>query len=218
MAMVKQVRVLRNVLLWSALCAIVLGLVHGKLWEHRAALLLGVAAGVLYAAAHWRRLSRKILRRDRRFERNKIFVQYLNAAEVLLSAVAYSSILAIPIGLALVVVVLLSILSGGWWAVLIGSFGLTSGAGLTSYIWRYERRHGPLHYQYDSRYWFGAEGLLYRVGTVVKPLIPAGKVDLQGELWNAVSISGEPVDVGQRVEVIAVEHLTLYVDRISLEP
>jgi membrane-bound ClpP family serine protease len=56
--------------------------------------------------------------------------------------------------------------------------------------------------------------MLYCVATVVKPLIPAGKVDCQGELWNAMSLSGEPIDVGERVEVISVEHLTLYVDRV----
>jgi len=80
---------------------------------------------------------------------------------------------------------------------------------------RYERRHGPLYDQYDSCTWSGAEGMLYRVGTVVKPLTPEGKVDLQGEWWNAVSISGEPIAAGERVEVIAVERLTLYVDRVS---
>ena len=218
MAVVKQVRVLGNILIWSALCVVVLGLVHSRLWEHRMALLLGVVAGALYAVAHWRRLSGRIARRDRRFHRNKIFVHYLNAVEVLLSAIAYSHILAIPIGIALGVVVLLSLISGGWWAVLIGSFGLASGIVLTSYVLQYERRHGPLYYQYDSRYWSGAEGMLYRIATVVKPLTPAGKVDLQGELWDAVSISGEPIDVGQPVEVIAVEHLTLFVDQVSHAP
>lgn len=217
MAAVKQVRVVRNVIVWSTLCALVLWLVRSRLGEHREALLLGVAAGALYAVAHWRRLSGRIVRRDRRFERNKIFVHYLNAVEVLLSAVAYSHVLAIPIGVALGIVVLLSIISGGWWAVLIGSFGVASGTLLTSYVLRYERLHGPVYYQYDSRYWSGAEGMLYRVATVVKPLTPTGKVDLQGELWEAVSISGEPIEVGQPVEVIAVERLTLYVDRVSPE-
>lgn len=39
-------------------------------------------------------------------------------------------------------------------------------------------------------------------------------VDFQGELWNAVSLSGKTIDAGERVEIIAVEHLTLYVDRV----
>ena len=213
MVMVKQVRVLRNVVIRGVLCAIVLWLVRGRLWENRTALLLGVVAGSVYAVWHWRHLSRRITRRDRRFERNKIFVHYLSTAEVLLSAVAYNPYLAIPIGVALLVGVLLSALSGAWWAVMIGTFGLASGAVLMGCIMRDEWRHGPLYYQYDSRMWSGAEGMLYRTATVVKPLIPTGKVDYQGELWNAVSLSGEPIDVGARVEVISVERLTLYVDR-----
>jgi membrane protein implicated in regulation of membrane protease activity len=218
MAVVKHVRVLRNIVIWSALCVIVLWLVRSQVWAHGEALLLGAGAGASYAVVHWRRLSGRIARRERRFARNKIFVQYLDAGELLLNAVAYSHVLAIPIGVALGVVVLLSVISGGWWAVFIGSFGLAGGVVLTSYILRYERLHGPLHYQYDSRYWFGAEGMLYRVATVIQPLTPAGKVDFQGELWTAVSISGEPIDVGERVEVIAVERLTLYVDRVPSEP
>jgi membrane protein implicated in regulation of membrane protease activity len=211
---VKQVRVLRNVVVWGMLCAVVLWLLRARLWDNRTALLLGMVVGSLYAVWHWRSLARRIARRDRRFERNKIFVHYLNTAEVLLSAVAYSYYLAIPIGIALVVGVFLSALSGAWWAVLIGAFGLASGGLLAGYIKRYERLHGPLYYQYDSRTWSGAEGMLYRVATVVIPLTPAGKVDYQGELWNAVSLSGETIDAGERVEVIAVEHLTLYVDRV----
>jgi hypothetical protein len=78
----------------------------------------------------------------------------------------------------------------------------------------YEGFHGPLHYQYDSRTWAGTEGMLYRVATVVKPLTPVGKVDYQGELWNAASLSGERIGVGERVEVITVERLRLYVDRV----
>lgn len=214
MVVVKQVRVLRNVVVWGILCAVVLWLLRARLWDNRTALLLGVVAGSLYAIWHWRSLARRIARRDRRFERNKIFVHYLNTAEVLLSAVAYNHYLAMPIGLTLVVCVLLSALSGAWWAVLISTFGLASGALLAGYITRYERLHGPLYYQYDSRTWSGAEGMLYRVATVVKPLTPAGKVDCQGELWNAVSLSGETIDAGERVEVISVAHLTLYVDRV----
>jgi membrane protein implicated in regulation of membrane protease activity len=209
-----SVRVLRNVVVCGILCAIVLWLMRARLWQNRTALLLGVVAGSLYALWHWRHLSRRIARRHRRFERNKIFVHYLNTVEVLLSAVAYNPYLAIPIGVLLLVGVLLSVRSGAWWATLIGTFGLTSCGVLAGCIIGYERLHGPLHYQYDSQMWSGAEGMLYRTATVVKPLTPAGKVDYQGELWNAVSLSGEPINVGDRVEVISVERLTLYVDRV----
>ena len=82
-------------------------------------------------------------------------------------------------------------------------------------IVRYERHAGPLYYQYNNAGWSGAEGLLYQVGTVVQPLTPAGKVNLQGVLWNAVSLSGEALAVGEHVEVILVHRLTLSVDRLS---
>jgi membrane protein implicated in regulation of membrane protease activity len=210
---VKQVRVLRNVLIWAVLCAIALWLVGARLWAYWTAIVFGVVAGSLYAVWYWRHLARRIARRDRHFEPNKIFVHYLSTAEVLLSAVGYNPYLAIPIGVVLVVGVLLSALSGAWWGVMVATFGLASSAVLAGYIMCYERFHGPLHYQYDSRTWSGAEGMLYHVATVVKPLTPVGKVDYQGELWNAVSLSGEPIGAGERVEVISVERLTLYVDR-----
>jgi membrane protein implicated in regulation of membrane protease activity len=210
---VKQVRVLRNVLGWAIVCAIVLWLVGVRLWAHWTAIVFGVVAGSFYAVWHWRHLARRIARRDRHFERNKIFVHHLSTAEMLLSAVGYNSYLAIPIGVVLVLGVLLSTLSGVWWAVMVATLGLASSAVLAGYIMHYEWFHGPLHYQYDSRTWSGGEGMLYCVATVVKPLAPEGKVDYQGELWNAVSLSGEPIGAGERVEVIAVERLTLYVDR-----
>ena len=62
--------------------------------------------------------------------------------------------------------------------------------------------------------WSGAEGLVYQQATVVQPLTPAGKVTLQGVLWNAVSLSGEPIEIGAQVEVITTERLTLLVDRL----
>jgi membrane-bound ClpP family serine protease len=56
--------------------------------------------------------------------------------------------------------------------------------------------------------------MLYQVGTVVQPLTPAGKVKIQGVLWNAISLSREALAVGEQVEVISMHRLTLYVDRL----
>ena len=56
--------------------------------------------------------------------------------------------------------------------------------------------------------------MLYQVGTVVQPLTLAGKVTIHGVLWNAVSLSGEALAVGEQVEVISVNRLTLEVDRL----
>jgi membrane protein implicated in regulation of membrane protease activity len=214
MALVKQARVLRNVLVLWFLCALVLWLVRTRLWEYRDALLLGLTAGAVYGPLHWWQLSRKVARRGRRFERNKVFVHYLNIVEVALSAVAYNHYLAIPLALALLVSLLLGFLSGHWWTVLAGSFGVAGGGVLAGCIIRYERSSGPLYYQYNSRTWSGAEGMLYQVGTVIQPLTPTGKIEVRGELWNTVSLSGETIEVGDRVEVISIERLTLYVDRL----
>jgi hypothetical protein len=94
---VKQVRVLRNVLIWTILCAFVLWLVRARLWAHWTAIVFGVVAGSCSANWHWRRLSRRLARRDRPFERNKIFVHYLSIVEVLLSHVGYNPYLDLAI-------------------------------------------------------------------------------------------------------------------------
>jgi membrane protein implicated in regulation of membrane protease activity len=212
MAGVKQARVLRNALCLLLLWALLLWLIRTHLWQHRGALALGGAAGLAYGWCYWWRLQPRIARRDHRYERNKVFVHYLNSLEVAVTAVAYNVFLAIPIGLGLCGIILLDRWSAHWWTVLGASFGVGGAAVLASCVFWYERRHGPLYYQYKSDTWSGAEGLLYQVGTVVQPLMPTGKVLLAGVLWNAVSRSGEPIASGQQVEVISVDRLTLFVD------
>jgi len=214
MALVKQVRVLRNVVWVGALCLLALVLVRARLWEHRAALGLGGVAGGLCGWLRWGQLRRKIARRDRRYERNKIFVHYLSLVEMAIGAIAYNHYLAMPLGLILLAGVLLTHLSHQWWTILASSVGLSGTGVLACCIVRYERHHGPLYYQYNNAGWSGAEGMLYQVGTVVQPLTPAGKVTIQGVLWNAVSLSGEALAVGEQVEVISVHRLTLEVDRL----
>jgi membrane protein implicated in regulation of membrane protease activity len=214
MALVKQVRVIRHVVWVGALSMFALALVWTHLWEHREALGLGGGAGGLCGWLYWGQLHRSIARRDRRYERNKIFVHYLSIVELAISAVAYNYFLAIPLGLALLTGVLLTHLSHQWWTILVSS-GALAGAGVMACpIVRYERYHGPLYYQYNNAGWSGAEGMLYQVGTVVQPLTPAGKVNIHGVLWNVVALSGETFPVGEQVEVIAVHRLTLSVDRL----
>ena len=43
-----------------------------------------------------------------------------------------------------------------------------------------------------------AKDLVYQRATVVQPLAPAGKVTIQGVLWNAVFWSGETIEMGRR--------------------
>src|SRR5262249_40349983 len=148
MALVKQVRVLRNVMWMGALGMLALVLVRTRLWEHREALGLGGVAGGLCGRLYWRRLHRTIARRDRRYERNKIFVHYLSIVELAIGAVAYNHYLALPLGLALLAGVLFTHLSHPWWTILVSSSGLAGAGVAASCIVLYERHNGPLYYQY----------------------------------------------------------------------
>jgi membrane-bound ClpP family serine protease len=169
----------------------------------------------VYGVCRWRRLQRRIARRDRCYERNKIFVHYLNSLEAVVAAFAYNVFFSIPLGVGLLGILLFATWSAHWWIVLGASFGCSGATVLAACVLWFERRHGPLYYQYKSDTWSGAEGMLYQVGTVVHPLTPSGKVSIAGVLWNAVSLSGEPIDNGQLVEVLSIERLTLYVDRLA---
>jgi membrane protein implicated in regulation of membrane protease activity len=214
MALVKQVRVLRNVVWMGALALLALVLVRTHLWEHCEGLSLGGGVGGLCGWLSWRQLSRTIARRDRRYERNKIFVHSLSIVELVIGAVAYNHYLALPLGLALLAGAFVTHQFHPWWTIVVSSGGLAGAGVVAGCIVRYERHHGPLYYQYNNEGWSGAEGLVYQHATVVQSLAPAGKVTIQGVLWNAVSLSGETIEIGAPVEVIATERLTLYVDRL----
>src|SRR5688572_1352010 len=108
MTLVKQVRVLRNVVWVAAIGILALALVQTYLWEHREAIGLGGVAGGLCGWLYWGQLRRTIARRDRCYERNKIFVHYLSIVELAIGAVAYNHYLAIPLGLALLAGILLA--------------------------------------------------------------------------------------------------------------
>ncbi len=58
----------------------------------------------------------------------------------------------------------------------------------------------------------GQEGLKGAVGDVRRALAPSGMVMLQGELWEAYT-TGEPLAVGDRVRVLAMEGLRLKVEK-----
>jgi membrane-bound serine protease (ClpP class) len=55
----------------------------------------------------------------------------------------------------------------------------------------------------------GSEGMIGLVGVAKTGLSPRGQIAVRGELWEAMS--EEPVEVGSKVEVTAVEGLTLHV-------
>lgn len=215
MAQIRQVRAWRNLIVLGLFCSGLIWWLDDRVRHAPDALAWGAALAVPGSLMHWRYLARRITRNDRRYERNKIPVRFLTAFEAFAASFAESYYIAIPVILVFVIVALSVSLSGHWWTVLGATCGLVWAAVLTVCILFYEWRHGPLYYQYDNSNWTGAEGLLYQCGTVVEPLAPTGKVNLPGGvLWNAVSQSGETIDAGTSVEVIGVQRLTLYVDRL----
>ncbi len=58
----------------------------------------------------------------------------------------------------------------------------------------------------------GMEGLIGEVGVVTIPLTPEGKVAIHGEFWNA--IADQPIEKGEKVQVVEVTNLILKVKKI----
>ena len=56
----------------------------------------------------------------------------------------------------------------------------------------------------------GAEGLIGLEGEVIEPLTPNGLVRVKGEYWKAKSV-GENIAVGEEVEILGLNGLTLMV-------
>jgi membrane-bound serine protease (ClpP class) len=59
----------------------------------------------------------------------------------------------------------------------------------------------------------GMEGLIGEVGIASTPVSPEGKVSIHGEFWNVVS--DQPIERGEKVQVIGVENLKLKVKKIG---
>jgi len=56
----------------------------------------------------------------------------------------------------------------------------------------------------------GAEGLIGDRGDVIETLNPEGMVRVNGEIWNAESLSGT-IEKGIRIQVIKINGLKLFV-------
>ena len=59
----------------------------------------------------------------------------------------------------------------------------------------------------------GKEVIIGLVGEVVEPLVPEGMIKIRGELWRAVSKTGESIEIGEKVRVVGMEGLKLIVVR-----
>jgi membrane-bound serine protease (ClpP class) len=60
----------------------------------------------------------------------------------------------------------------------------------------------------------GIEALLGDTGEAMEPLSPTGTIKVQGEIWNAESLSGT-VDKGEKVRIKEMKNLKLFVERIN---
>jgi membrane-bound serine protease (ClpP class) len=59
----------------------------------------------------------------------------------------------------------------------------------------------------------GAEGMAHKIGEVVDAQSGHGRVEVEGEVWNAIST--EPLRLGQEVEIVGVvDRLTLRVQKV----
>ena len=58
----------------------------------------------------------------------------------------------------------------------------------------------------------GKEGMIGLIGEVTQPLNPQGVIKVGDEYWKAKSLSGD-IDVGEEVEVINIDGLSLEVKR-----
>ena len=216
MHQVKQVRVLRKALVAALGSGWLLWLVRGQIAVNSLSLIYGGLLGIGVGYCYWSQLRHKIERADRRFDRNKIFVTYMGVGEIALTALAHNQYLGIPIALIVLMALWIDYFSANWFVIALGSFGLSAAVTTAVGILREEQSIGPLYYQYDTRWWHGAEGMLYQKGNVVRALDPCGVVRVRGELWRAESAAGESIAVGEKIEVLSLqEGLTLSVDRVG---
>lgn len=212
---VKRVRVLRNMALLAALSLGLLWLGRNGLPGHAGPLALGLLAGLAAGAGYWWRLRHRIERRNRQYARNRIFVRFISPLEFILAAAATSHLLLLVVPGLLLVMLLAGLATGHGWTLFLGSLGLGGAGAVSLAVLRYERRHGPLYYQYASAGWGGGESLLYQTGTVVEALEPEGRIRIEGALWRARSLDGEAIAAGETVEVLDREGLVLQVTRTA---
>lgn len=61
----------------------------------------------------------------------------------------------------------------------------------------------------------GLEGMIGEIGEVISELNPEGQIRVHGEIWNAVSIDNQRIEIGSKVEVVDYHNLQLKVKKIE---
>ena len=90
------------------------------------------------------------------------------------------------------------------WNGIVLVFGLVGEAGEAIFgIWYSRRRRSTA----------GAERMIGATVKVIEPCRPRGRVSFKGELWDAVCTEG--ADIGERARIVALDGLTLAVERIG---
>ena len=80
----------------------------------------------------------------------------------------------------------------------------------------HERDRGPIRLKFfHSRSVTGQQGMIGMVGRVTQPCSPEGKVEIRGEIWNAVSIDGSEIPAGGKAVVRDIEEMDLIVERVG---
>jgi membrane-bound serine protease (ClpP class) len=62
----------------------------------------------------------------------------------------------------------------------------------------------------------GVEAMTGAEGETLTILDPVGRVKTDGEVWNAISVSGN-IPVGEKIRIRAIKDMTLYVEQINTE-
>jgi membrane-bound serine protease (ClpP class) len=61
----------------------------------------------------------------------------------------------------------------------------------------------------------GEQGMIGLTGKAITHIGPEGKIFVRGEIWNARSENGEPLEEGDRVEIMALEGMTVLVKKMT---
>lgn len=90
---------------------------------------------------------------------------------------------------------------------------------LARHLWMLTERVGYVPIQwFHARSVVGPEGTIGQRAVVIIPCSPDGYVRMQGERWRARSADGLPLPVGEWVEVLHLDGLTVIVRRAAAEP